>query len=87
MWTDRQTDVGHINLIGGLVTCNPPKNPQNLDTNFFYYVPRWRFAISECSCCQTNMLNCAFYRLSFSLCGWIFNANALRAMVYTFYCP
>ena len=26
MWTDRQTDVGHINLIGGLVTRNPPKN-------------------------------------------------------------
>ena len=25
MWTDRQMDVGHINLIGGLVTCNPPK--------------------------------------------------------------
>ena len=24
--TDRQTDVGHINLIGGLVTRNPPKN-------------------------------------------------------------
>ena len=24
--TDRRTDVGHINLIGGLVTCNPPKN-------------------------------------------------------------
>ena len=24
--TDRQMDVGHINLIGGLVTCNPPKN-------------------------------------------------------------
>ena len=23
---DGQTDVGHINLIGGLVTCNPPKN-------------------------------------------------------------
>ena len=23
MWTDRQTDVGHINLIGGLVTHNP----------------------------------------------------------------
>ena len=23
--TDRQTDVGHINLIGGLVTRNPPK--------------------------------------------------------------
>ena len=22
---DGQTDVGHINLIGGLVTCNPPK--------------------------------------------------------------
>ena len=26
MWTDRQTDVGNINLIGGLVTHNPPKN-------------------------------------------------------------
>ena len=25
MWTDRQTD-GHINLIGGLVTRNPPNN-------------------------------------------------------------
>ena len=25
---DGQTDVGHINLIGGLVTCNPPKNEQ-----------------------------------------------------------
>ena len=24
-WTNR-TDVGHINLIGGLVTRNPPKN-------------------------------------------------------------
>ena len=24
MWTDRQTDIGHINLIGGLVTRNPP---------------------------------------------------------------
>ena len=23
---DRQTDVGHISLIDGLVTCNPPKN-------------------------------------------------------------
>ena len=23
---DGQTDVGHIHLIGGLVTCNPPKN-------------------------------------------------------------
>ena len=23
---DEQTDVGHINLIGGLVTHNPPKN-------------------------------------------------------------
>ena len=26
MLTDRWTDVGHINLTGGLVTCNPPKN-------------------------------------------------------------
>ena len=25
MWMDRQTD-GHINLIGRLVTSNPPKN-------------------------------------------------------------
>ena len=25
---DGQTDVGHINLIGGLVTRNPPKNEQ-----------------------------------------------------------
>ena len=25
IWTDGQTDVGHINLIGGLVTRNPPK--------------------------------------------------------------
>ena len=25
---DGQTDVRHINLIGGLVTCNPPKNSQ-----------------------------------------------------------
>ena len=24
--TEGQTDVGHINLIGGLVTHNPPKN-------------------------------------------------------------
>ena len=24
MWMDRQMDVGHINLIGELVTCNPP---------------------------------------------------------------
>ena len=34
MWTDRQTDgqtnVGHINLIGGLVTRNPPKNSPRL---------------------------------------------------------
>ena len=26
---DGQTDIGHINLIGGLVTRNPPKNNQN----------------------------------------------------------
>ena len=25
MWMDRQTDIGHINLIGRLVTRNPPK--------------------------------------------------------------
>ena len=28
--TDGQTDVGHINLIGGLVTRNPPKKDQDL---------------------------------------------------------
>ena len=31
---DRQTDVGHINLIGMLVKRNPPKNKfQMVDTN------------------------------------------------------
>ena len=25
----RQTDIGHINLIGGLVTGSPPKNQMN----------------------------------------------------------
>ena len=30
MLTDRQTDVQHINLIGGLVTRNPPKKPRGL---------------------------------------------------------
>ena len=30
MWTDRQTDVRHINLIGGLVTRNPPNKDVNL---------------------------------------------------------
>ena len=34
--TDRQTDVGHINLIGGLVTRNPPKNSQSLSFNKFF---------------------------------------------------
>ena len=36
MWTDRQTDVGHINLIGGLVTCNPPKNGVKSGAIFVY---------------------------------------------------
>ena len=30
--TDRQVDVGHINLIGGLVTCNPPKTMSCVST-------------------------------------------------------
>ena len=35
---DRQTDVGDINLIGGLVTRNPPKNKfGNLPK--FYFLP------------------------------------------------
>ena len=29
----RQMDVGHINLIGGLVTHNPPKNDPNQDSS------------------------------------------------------
>ena len=34
MWMDRQTEVGHINLIGRLVTRNPPKNDFiTLDSN------------------------------------------------------
>ena len=39
---DGQTDVGHINLIGGLVTRNPPKNEQmdrktrQMNCNKFY---------------------------------------------------
>ena len=38
--TDGQTDVGHINLIGGLVTRNPPKKggfspPVHLVFHFF----------------------------------------------------
>ena len=32
--TDGQTDVGHINLIGGLVTHNPPKKGFLLDIYF-----------------------------------------------------
>ena len=34
MWMDRQTDVGHINLIGGLVTRNPPKNSFYIKSQF-----------------------------------------------------
>ena len=30
--TDGQTDVGHINLIGGLVTRNPPNNKRVIST-------------------------------------------------------
>ena len=35
MWADRQTDVGHINLIGGLVTHNPPKIRDQFQFNFY----------------------------------------------------
>ena len=42
MWTDRrtdrQTDVGHINLIGGLVTRNPPNKNDEYTTCPLYYV-------------------------------------------------
>ena len=30
---DVQTDVGHINLIGGLVTRNPPNKSKTIDFN------------------------------------------------------
>ena len=30
---DRRTDVGHINLIGGLVTRNPPKKALATNTD------------------------------------------------------
>ena len=33
--TDGQTDVGHINLIGGLVTRNPP-NKAKTQNRLFY---------------------------------------------------
>ena len=36
---DRWMDVGHINLIGGLVTCNPPNK-----TTLFYFKVAIRFA-------------------------------------------
>ena len=40
MWTDRrtdrQTDVGHINLIGGLVTRNPPNNTFHIQRYYIY---------------------------------------------------
>ena len=36
MCVDRQTDVGHINLIARLVTRNPPKNV--IPGNFIGYV-------------------------------------------------
>ena len=35
---DGQTDVGHINLIGGLVTRNPPKNIKNLQNGRVYSI-------------------------------------------------
>ena len=38
MWTDRRTD-GHINLIGGLVTRNPP-NKWNQKNVFFFNLPK-----------------------------------------------
>ena len=36
MWVDRRTDVGHINLIGGLVTRNPPKKWKKKGARGFY---------------------------------------------------
>ena len=40
---DGQTDVGHINLIDGLVTRNPPKNwlPSSLTSHKFIGIKNW----------------------------------------------
>ena len=47
-WTNRvrkqkcgRTDIGHIILIGGLVTCNPPKK---LSLVTFFYT--WEFKVT-----------------------------------------
>ena len=40
-WRDRQTDVGHINLIGGSVTRNPPKKGHCLHTTEIKVVVEW----------------------------------------------
>ena len=38
MLTDRQTDVGHISLIGGLVTHNPPKNTTRTYAKIYVFI-------------------------------------------------
>ena len=48
MWMDRQTDVRHINLIGGLVTRNPPKNGAgNTDCEDLAETSYWSFSMNQ----------------------------------------
>ena len=47
MWTDRRTDVRHINLIGGLVTHNPPQNGSEFNQSCLQYRGATRFSNTE----------------------------------------
>ena len=53
---DGQTDVGHINLIGGLVTCNPPIN--HVMTFFFYKVVMYVFFQYILLCLEEGITDC-----------------------------
>ena len=54
MWTDRrtdrQTDVGHINLISGLVTRNPPNNVNREKIHVFGVTNETGCAVLTCLC-------------------------------------
>ena len=66
-WTDGQTDVKHINLIGGLVTCNPPKKSlpsgsfMSLTYTLNVYLKPWFLAHEK-----KNIL--IYYQMRFQLC-------------------
>ena len=57
MWTDGQTDIGHINLIGRLVTRNPPKN--NFFTFFKFLIKSGDFYLSD-QIAERNMVTTSF---------------------------